>query len=75
VWARDARQQRSNHSAAKVERCASTQKPVTQGCGRVLGETIHFDKNTTPDRTSQLAFELLFHSSQHSWLVTSSGCA
>jgi hypothetical protein len=45
---------------SKVERSASTQKPVTQGCGRVFGETIHFDKNTMPDRTSQLALELLF---------------
>jgi hypothetical protein len=41
---------------------ASTQKPVTQRCGRVLNETIHLDKNTMPDRTGQLAFELLFHS-------------
>jgi hypothetical protein len=57
--------QTSNHSAAKVERCASTQKPVTHGCGRVLGETIHFHKNTMSDRTSQPAFELLFHSPQH----------
>jgi hypothetical protein len=39
-----------------------TQKPVTQGCGRAFGETIHFDKNTMPDRTSQLVLELLFHS-------------
>ena len=41
---------------------SSTQKPVTQGCGRVSGGTIDVDENTMPDRTSQPGFELLLHS-------------
>jgi hypothetical protein len=52
--------QTSDHSAAKVEAALHTQKPVTQGCGRVFGETIHFDKNTMSDRTSQPALEFTF---------------
>jgi hypothetical protein len=39
---------------------SSTQKPAAHFCGRVLGETIHFDQNTTPDRTGQAKFEFSF---------------
>jgi hypothetical protein len=41
---------------------ASTQKPATQGCGRVLGVTNHFDENTTTHWTSQARFDLVLHS-------------
>jgi hypothetical protein len=39
----------------------STQKPAAHGCGRVLGETIQFDKNTTTHWTSQSRLDFLFH--------------
>jgi hypothetical protein len=38
-----------------------TQKPATQGCGRVLGETNYFDENTTTHWTSQASFDFLIH--------------
>jgi hypothetical protein len=38
---------------ADVDRRAPTQKPAAHGCGRALGETIHFEQNTMVDRTSQ----------------------
>jgi hypothetical protein len=38
-----------------------TQKPAAHGCGRVSGETNHFDKNTMVDWTSQPEFEFLIH--------------
>jgi len=40
---------------------ASTQKPVAHFCGRVLGETNHFEQNTMVDRTGQAGFEFFIH--------------
>jgi hypothetical protein len=40
---------------------AATQKPAAQGCGRVLGGTIHFDENTTTHWTSQAGFDPVVH--------------
>jgi hypothetical protein len=40
---------------------APTQKPAAHRCGRVLGETIHFEQNTMVDRTGQAEFECFIH--------------
>ena len=44
-----------------VDRRTTTQKPAAHGCGRVLGETNHFEQNTMVDRTSQADFEFFIH--------------
>jgi hypothetical protein len=46
-----------------------TQKPAAHFCGRVFGEAIHFDRNTTSDRTGQAKFELVLHRPQDGGLL------
>src|SRR3981189_318380 len=60
-----------NHASAMMAAVVigPTQKPAAHCCGRVLGETIHFDENTTSDRTGQAKFELVLHRSQDGELL------
>jgi hypothetical protein len=48
-------------TAVIVGRHTPTQKPAAHCCGRVLGETIHFEQNTMVDRTGQPKCEFFIH--------------
>jgi hypothetical protein len=55
---RDARYSAFDRMMASLD----TKNPPRIAAGGVLSETIHVDKNTTPDRTGQTEFEFFLHS-------------